>query len=120
MAHPPFRITWCSWPRAAEVHEECWISEPAWHAAKMAYTPLPAWRSIAGEFCWMIDWRAFFGEMRGFHVVREIEISNSGSLAFWADDGSMIERRGVLVHQDRTAHRLQRNLIFVSAGERLR
>lgn len=117
---PPFRIRWCSWPNAAKVHEERWISEPAWHAAKMAYTPLPAWRSIAGEFCWMIDWKAFFGEMRGFHVVFEIEILKSGSLAFWADDGSIIERGGVVVHQDRTAHRLQRNLIFVSVGERLR
>jgi hypothetical protein len=56
----------------------------------------------------------------GFHVIFEIEILKSGSLAFWADDGSIIERGGLIVHQDRTAHRLQRNLIIVSAGERLR
>lgn len=120
MALPPFRIVWCSWPQAAEVNEECWISEPAWHAVKMSYAPLPAWRSVAGEFCWMIDWKEFFGEMRGFHVVFEIEILGSGDLAFWADDGSIVEREGVTVHQDRAAHRLQRNLISVLAGERLR
>jgi hypothetical protein len=68
----------------------------------------------------MIDWKAFFGEMRGFHVVFEIEILTSGNLAFWSDDGSIIERGGVVVHQDRTAHRLQRNQISVLAGERLR
>jgi hypothetical protein len=87
----------------------------------MPHTPVASWRSVAGEFCWMIDWKAFFGEMRGFHVVFEIELLGSGSLAFWADDGSIIEReRGVVVHQDRKAHPLQRNLISVAAGERLR
>jgi hypothetical protein len=69
----------------------------------------------------MIDWKAFFGEMRGFHVVFEIELLVSGSLAIWADDGSIIERGGrVIIHEDRTAHSLQRNLIFVAAGDRLR
>jgi hypothetical protein len=68
----------------------------------------------------MIDWKAFFGEMRGFHVVFEIEMLGSGTLAFWADDGSIIERAGILIHQDRGAHRLERNLTHVSAGERLR
>lgn len=121
MPTPPFEIMWCSWPNAVDVANGCWISDPAWGALRMPYTPLPSWRSVAGEFCWMMDWKAFFGEMRGFHVVFEIELLASGSLAFWADDGSIIERGGrVLVHEDRTAHSLQRNLISVSAGERLR
>jgi hypothetical protein len=87
----------------------------------MPYTPQPSWRNVAGEFCWMIDWRAFFGEMRGFHVVFEIELLASGNLAFWADDGSIIKRgKRVVAHQDRTAHPLRRNMISVVAGERLR
>jgi hypothetical protein len=121
MAKPPFELIWCSWPHAVDVANGCWISDPVWDAVRMPYTPLPSWHSVEGEFCWMVDWKAFFGEMRGFHVVFEIELLESGCLVFWADDGSVIERgRSVVVHEDRTAHRLQRNMITVAAGERLR
>jgi hypothetical protein len=59
--------------------------------------------------------------MRGFHVVFEISVLASGELAVWADDGCIIQRAdGTIAFEDRSAHKLRRDAITVSAGERLR
>jgi hypothetical protein len=79
----------------------------------------------------MSDWRGFFrggiktwapdfgGEMRGFHVVFEIEVKRAGVLQFWDDDGSIIRRNGSIVHNDRSEHALRRSVLMVKAGDRL-
>lgn len=121
MGAVPFQLLWCSWPQPVDAQEGRWMSPPAWDAAPMANPPRPKWQRIGGRFCWTIDWRAAFGEMRGFHVVFEIRVPTSGELALWVDDGCIIQRAdGTIAHEDRSAHQLRRDVITVFAGERLR
>jgi hypothetical protein len=92
----------------------------------MPFTPIPRWCVQDGQPCWMIDWREFFrtgvidqglgGQMRLFHVVFTIRILHSGTLTFWDDDGSIIRRHGLLLHEDRSAHVLKRHELAVTAG----
>jgi len=94
----------------------------------MPWVPQPRLQKVAGEFCLMIDWRDFFrlgnsassGQMRLFHVVFEIRILKGGGLVFWCDDGAIVEKNGFIIHEDRTAHPLQRSEISVCVGDRLR
>jgi hypothetical protein len=57
--------------------------------------------------------------MRGFHVVFQLRIHDSGTLIFWDDDGYMIRRNGQTIHADRSSHLLTRHQIEVRAGDRL-
>jgi hypothetical protein len=94
----------------------------------MPHAPQPRWRSIVGEQCLVIDWRHFFrigdhelsGQMRSFQIVFEIRVIVSGRLLFWSDDGCIIEKDGLIIHEDRTAHPPKRSEIPVVAGDRLR
>jgi hypothetical protein len=126
----PFDVLRCSWPLPVEQGGQGWASEPEWSAPSMRPGPRPEWRWLNGELCWTIDWREFFsvatltrggrsGEMRGFHVVFEIQIARAGELVFWADDGCIVRRDGRVVHADRAAHPLQRHTLRVDAGDRL-
>lgn len=84
---------------------------------------------IGGQCCWMIDWCKVFshhlrvhqpslsGEMRGFHVVFQIRVRDSGTLVFWDDDGSIIRCNGKLLHEDRECHSLVQHEIAVRAGD---
>lgn len=79
----------------------------------------------------MIDWREVFdgslkrwtgtrgGEMRNFHVVFRIRIAVSGQLIVWDDDGSIIRRRGEILHSDRSMHPMTRFEIEVKEGDEL-
>lgn len=116
MMENPFDIISCSWPRAVEVSERSWVSEPEWDAPLMPFVPQPRWQRMGGEQCWTIQWREFFssdlqlwnrratGEMRGFHGIFKVRVNGSGKLNFWDDDGSFIRRNGEVIHADRTAH----------------
>ena len=76
----------------------------------------------------MIDWKSFFrqgnyilsGQLRSFHIVFEIRVLGSGRFITWSDDGAIIEKDGLIVHEDRTAHPCKRSEISVLAGDRLR
>ena len=124
---PPFEILSCSWPRPVSSRDGWWISDPEWDAPKMPTTPIPRWWVQDGEPCWMIDWREFFrsgvidqglgGQMRLFHVVFTIRVLHSGTLVFWDDDGCIIRRQGLLLHQDRSAHTMTRHELAVSGGD---
>jgi hypothetical protein len=128
MLKPPFQVLDCSWPRPV-AHDGRWHSAPEWDAPRMPFLPQPAWESIQGEICWAIDWCELFrrgvgvwdpsvtGEMRGFHVVFRVKIAASGPLIFWDDDGSIIRRRGVVIHEDVSAHPPRRSTVEVEAGD---
>jgi predicted O-methyltransferase YrrM len=81
---------------------------------------------------WLIDWRAFFrdqfepdpphlhaGMMRHFHVVFRIRIRESGTLAFWSDDGCIIRREGRILYEDRGSHGLTGSSLLVASGDEL-
>jgi len=122
---PPFEILSCSWPRAVRQAARRWESDPDWNAPVAPWRPQPCWRVVEGEPCWLIDWCDFFkmgvsgigGEMRGFHVVFRARVLRSGRLVFWDDDGSIVRRGGVVIHEDRSAHVLRRSEIAVDAGD---
>ncbi|MDZ7361158.1 MAG: hypothetical protein ONB46_10580 [candidate division KSB1 bacterium] len=75
----------------------------------------------------MIDWREMFkgrlnsrgGEMRGFYIVFNLRMNDSGKLIFWDDDGCRIRRNGALIHCDPSAHTLTRHEIDVTTGDHL-
>ena len=130
MPVPPFEIIRCSWPRPVVQAGDEWISEPEWDAPLLPRLPRPGWTDMNGDLCWSFDWCQVFdgglhytgpprsgGEMRGFHVVFQIRINESGRLIFWDDDGSIIRRNGEVIHADRTTHPLQRSEIDVNAGD---
>jgi hypothetical protein len=129
MIETPFEIISCSWPRPVIETDGQWTSDPEWDAPPMPYRPQPYWEMINGELCWMVDWREFFknglkigdptlsGEMRCFHIVFRLRVACEGTLVFWDDDGSIIRRRGEIIHTDRSAHMLQRYEIQVSADD---
>jgi len=131
MLTPPFEILECSWPCPVEQKDNRWVSEPDWNLPRMPFQPQPFWEMVGDELGWMIDWRQFFqgqlkvavdhqsGEMREFYLVFRLRIHQAGRLIFWDDDGSIIRRNGVVIHADRSAHRLQRNEISVAAAEEL-
>jgi hypothetical protein len=93
----------------------------------MPFLPTPHWVMHDNIPCWMLDWREFFrsglldarlgGQMRGFQVRFNIRVRASGVLVFWDDDGCIIRRNGMIVHQDREAHPLHRSELSVEAGE---
>ncbi len=130
MADMPFTIAQCSWPRPVVGDGDRWVSEPEWDAPPLSALPQPQLTHIQGQQCWLIDWCALFGaglrrlngqsspgEMRGFHVVFRLEIHTGGTLEFWDDDGSIIRRDGVILHEDRSVHPLIRSSIDVQAGD---
>jgi len=128
---PPFDLLAVSWPQPVRHSGPYWHSPPAWEAAVMPSQPVVTPRLQEGRIAWGIDWREFFrqgvhawnrgmpGEMRGFHLVFRLRMRESGTLLFWDDDGSVIRREGMLVHEDRWAHGLTRHAIEVRAGELL-
>jgi len=130
-ARNPFTLLSVSWPRPIEARGDRWVSEPEWDAPPM---PLqPAWKLdlFDGSPAWRLDWREFFrqgirpysyscgGEMRGFHIVFRLRAELTGLMRFWDDDGSIVRRRGAIVHQDRRAHPLQEHVIEVEQGDEL-
>jgi len=127
----PFQIVRCSWPRPVVETGRCWTSDPDWDAPSMSCLPQPRWELLGGEACYTIDWREFFraglkpfdirqsGEMRRFHVVFQIRPAHSGKLVFYDDDGSIIRRKGQVIHCDRSAHAAERREIEVIERERL-
>jgi hypothetical protein len=129
MLEPPFDILDSSWPRPIQCTNGYWESEPEWDAPVMGVTPQPSWQMVRGQLCWLVDWKAFFatgivpwergfgGEMRGFQVVFRLRVNRPGKLAFWADDGCIIRREGVIVHLDKSAHSLARGEIDVGGGD---
>jgi hypothetical protein len=124
MIDRPYEILNCSWPRPISEAGRRWISAPEWNAPPTHLRPEPAWTTMGNEHCWTIDWREVFrgdrlfgGEMRRFHVRFEIRVKQSGKLVFWEDDGSLIRRRGELLHEDREAHAPRRAEIEVDAGD---
>jgi len=126
---PPFTLQHLSWPQPVEVHSERWASEPNWDAPAMP--SLPAWKLVLIDDvpCWSLDWRDHFrsgtkrwnpyegGELRGFQVNFRLQVPHDGRLIFWDDDGSIIRRRGEIIHEDRSAHSLQRHELQVNAGD---
>jgi hypothetical protein len=96
----------------------------------MGGSSLPHWKLeiIHDSPCWSIDWQDFFrtgvrtwaiyqnGEMRGFHVIFHVRMAASRHLIVWDDDGSIVHRRGEIIHEDRSAHALSRHEIEVKAG----
>jgi hypothetical protein len=126
---PPLTLQQVSWPRPIEVRDNRWISPPAWDAPAMP--SLPAWKPMLMDdvLCWSLDWRDVFragakrwnphegGELRGFQIVFRIQVSSAGRLVFWDDDGSIIRRGGEIIHEDRSAHPLQRHELQVGAGD---
>jgi hypothetical protein len=131
MPEIPFNVVSCSWPRRIDHADGCWRSEPEWNAPAMPVPPQATWQTLHGEPCWTFDWRELCrrgltpwvpqlaGEMRGFHIVCQLEITRSGTLVFWDDDGSIIRRHGEIVHYDPSAHALTRHELPVSAGDQL-
>ena len=127
----PFTLTQCSWPSPVVRDGNEWVSEPEWGAQVMPSLPQPNVQRVQGEPCWLIDWCAFFGaglrrhdarvagQMRGFHVVFHLHLHAAGMLTFWADDGCIIRRNGVIVHTDRSTHPLARQALAVRAGDLL-
>jgi hypothetical protein len=123
------RLLSCSWPRPVRHDGHRWLSDPDWDAPQMPRLPAFAPRDCDGATLQSIDWRAFFGntvnagewnrpgEMKGFHVVFRIRIECGGTLVFHDDDGCMIRRDGVVVHEDREIHPLQRHELTVRAGD---
>ena len=131
MSTQPFDIIRCSWPCPITQEGRRWTSDPEWDAPSMASLPEVQLRNIEGHTYWTIDWRDVFsrhlhfhsprssGEMRGFHVVFEIRVRDSGTLIFWDDDGSIIRLDGKILHEDRDCHSLTHHEIAVRAGDRL-
>ena len=128
----PFTITKCSWPRPVSQAGHSWASEPEWDAPVMPQTPKPRWQLLENELCWTLDWRESWrsgirawdphmagGEMRGFHIVFSARVTDDGMLVFWDDDGSVVRRNGAIIHDDRSAHALQRHELKVEEGDLL-
>ncbi len=130
--HPAsLRLISCSWPRPVASHGRRWISEPEWNAPAMASVPACHTWTLDGRPTLAIDWRTFFaegvpspgwhlpGEMKEFHLVFRMRAERSGTLVFHDDDGSIIRRNGVIVHEDREVHPMQRHELPVRAGDTL-
>jgi hypothetical protein len=78
-----------------------------------------------------VDWREFFdgglkrwtatrgGEMRNFHVIFRIRVCFTGVMIVWDDDGSIIRRRGQVIHCDRSMHPMKRFELEVKEGDEL-
>lgn len=124
----PFELLSVSWPRPVQCDRDTWLSEPVWDAPRAPDAPVPRWRVHEGEGLLGIDWcdwcrsgmfQADAGEMRGFHVVFRVRLKRSGRLEYWDDDGSIVRRRGVVLHEDRRAHGLERHEVDVEAGDEL-
>ena len=129
MIAPPLDLLRCSWPRPVAQTDGRWVSEPEWDAPAMPHLPQLQRATIDGMPCWLIDWCVQFdggvrryngntpGEMRGFHVVFSVRVHTSGTLIFWADDGCIIRRDGLILHDDRTTHPMTRGEVTVTTGD---
>jgi hypothetical protein len=127
----PFDIVTCSWPRPAEVVNGRWVFEPEWNGPPMPTRPESYWTTLHSEPYWTINWREFFrtgvkpyhpslgGEMRGFYVVFDLQVKESGKLVFWADDECAIRRNGQVIYQGRDTHTPTRGEVEVGAGDYL-
>lgn len=122
----PFELLSCSWPRPVAEEGGRWTSDPEWDAPVSPLRPQPQWRMVDGQPAWAIDWCALFrggiaslasSEMRGFHVVFRVRAMETGTLAFWADDGCIVRLGGRVVHEDRGNHPLRRGQVEVHAGD---
>jgi hypothetical protein len=124
-----FRFCSCSWPRPVHYENGVWLSQPEWDAPEMPDLPQLRYEEMEGRVGVVIDWCEFFrgnfltfstgGEMRGFHVAFRIRIEQTGTFVFWDDDGSIVRRDGVVVHEDRRGHPLERHSIEVREGDLL-
>jgi hypothetical protein len=126
---PPFTLLDVSWPQPVQIESGRWTSDPVWDAPPMEAMPRWQLHLIGDDPYWLIDWRDFFrsgnkcwnphegGEMRGFHVVFRIETHQRGRLVFWDDDGSIVKRNGLIAHEDRAAHSMQRHELEVETGD---
>ena len=131
MHQPSLRLISCSWPRPVAARARRWISDPEWNAPAMASVPACHIRTIDGQPTFAIDWRKCFaegiaspewhlaGEMKEFHVVFRLRAERSGTLVFHDDDGCIIRRNGVIVHEDREVHPMRRHELPVRAGDTL-
>ncbi|MBZ5623356.1 MAG: hypothetical protein LAQ69_32230 [Acidobacteriia bacterium] len=124
MLDRPYELLRCSWPRPVAEAGRAWISDPEWDAPPTHLRPELRWSTLEDHNCWTIDWRETFrgdsffgGEMRRFHVVFQVRVNHGGTLVFWEDDGSLIRRRGQLVHADRESHGPRRGEVRVEAGD---
>jgi hypothetical protein len=127
----PYEVLSCSWPRPIDEQGQRWTSDPEWNAPLMPFSPRPSWTLLGDAPCWTIDWCAFFragvglpnaamtAEMRRFHVILRVRMMADGELCFYDDDGSIVRRNGVVVHEDRTAHGPRSSTLRVRAGEEL-
>lgn len=123
----PFDVISCAWPRPVVSSDGVWRSAPEWDAKPMPILPQRTWEDADGRLRMAIDWREVFrgdlltfikgGEMRGFHVVFHIAVNEDGVLRFWDDDGSVVRRRGEILHEDRTVHPLAPHEIPVRRGD---
>ena len=124
-----FRILSCSWPRPVENEKGVWLSDPEWDTPEMPDVPILRYEEMEGRVGVAINWCEFFrgnfltfstgGEMRGFHVTFRIRIEQTGTFVFWDDDGSIVRRDGVVLHEDRRGHSLERHSIEVREGDLL-
>ncbi len=130
MVECPFTIISCSWPRPIKQVDGYWASDPEWDAPLMPTLPQPKWEIIRDELCWVLNWSELFrselkpwdplasGEMRGFHIIFDLQINSSGELVFW-DDGCIIRCNGKIIHSNRSTHALTQSTIKVSHGDYL-
>jgi len=128
LKHPiGFKIISCCWPLPVECDGGTWLSAPAWNAPEMPDLPRLRYEEMEGQVGVVIDWCEEFrggfltfitgGEMRGFHVVFRIRFERAGLFVFWDDDGCIVRRDGVVIHEDRKGHPLQRHSIEVRKGD---
>jgi hypothetical protein len=129
--HCVLRLLSVSWPRAVDIQNDRWMSDPAWDAPPMPFLPTWRFQLFEGDGYHTLDWTEFFrmdpfrtgqpssGEMRGFHVVLRVRVQSGGRLVFFDTDGSIIRRNGEIVHEDRDAHPLQRHELAVRFGDYL-
>jgi hypothetical protein len=130
--HPAsLRLVSCSWPRPVETRGRRWVSDPEWDAPLMARVPTCQTWTLDGHSSLAIDWRRFFaegvaspdwhlaGEMKEFHLVFRVRAERGGTLVFHDDDGCIIRRNGMIVHEDREVHPMQRHEIAVRVGDTL-
>jgi hypothetical protein len=61
----------------------------------------------------------FRGEMRDSYIVFRVRVQQGGKFVFWDDDGSIIRRKGKVIHEDRSAHAFRATKLELDAGDEL-